>query len=168
MGQLLRAAPATVAGLILAWTTMAAAQDVRSLAPSAIGAPADLADLNPMIGDWVAKDGAAGFSAPAAGRIVGHLLLYTDAGVRAQEFWVLRPENGSILLRQKRFTPDLKDRDDKDKFLERWLVAHDAGHLYFDNMTLVTKADAMDLLVRLAGQNGAPPTVVTYNFKRVK
>jgi hypothetical protein len=65
-----------------------------------------------IVGNWVAKDGAAAFSAPAAGEIVGHLFLYSAAGPRIQELWILRPQAGSVLVRQKHYTPDLKGRED--------------------------------------------------------
>jgi hypothetical protein len=148
----------------------AAAQQVRTHSSQyAPGAPATLDDLKGMLGNWSTRNAAAAFSAPAAGEVVGHLLLVADTGQpRVQEMWVLRPEGGSVVLRQKHYAPDLKDREDKDKWGERKLVARDAGHLYFDNLTLVTKGDAMDLLVRLPGANGAPPTLLTYNLLRVK
>jgi hypothetical protein len=159
---------AAAAALVLGLAGGAAAQEVRALAPGAAPAAATLADMKGLEGDWIAANGAAGFSAPVAGEIVGHLLLATDTGPRVQELWILRPDAGSVLVRQKHYSPDLKDREDKDAWGSRKLVAHDPGHLYFENLTFVTKGDSMDLLVRIAGQNGAAPTMLTYNFKRVK
>ncbi|HTI67963.1 MAG TPA: DUF6265 family protein [Caulobacteraceae bacterium] len=166
--MLARTAAGALAGLVLACTGAAAAQDIRSLAQGATPAPSTLADLKGMLGDWTAKDGAAGFSAPAGGEVVGHLLLLNGTAVRVQELWLMRAEGGSVLLRQKHYTPELKDREDKDVWGERKLIAHDAGHLYFENLTFVTKGDAMDMLVRIPGANGAAPTMLTFNFTRVK
>lgn len=167
MGRFVQAA-AAAAALVLASAGIAAAQEVRSLEAGAAPAAATLADMKGLLGDWAGKGAAAGFSAPAAGEIVGHLLLYTDAGPRVQELWILRPEGGSVLVRQKHTTPDLKDREDKDAWGQRRLVAHDAEHLYFENLTWVTHGDSLDLLVRIPGQNGAPPTMLSYNLKRTR
>jgi hypothetical protein len=161
---------ALAAGLALAWCGPAAAQEFRDLAPGATaGAPATLADLKGMLGGWVGKDAIAGFSAPFGGEVVGHLVLLGPTGTpRVLEFWVLRPEGGSVLLSEKLYTPTLKDREEKDKWQERRLVAHDAGHLYFENMTMVTNGDAMDVLVRQPGANGAAPNVIPMHLTRVK
>jgi hypothetical protein len=169
MGVSLIRTGAAAAGLFfLALAGAASAQDIRTLAPGASPAAAALQDMHGIVGDWVAKDAAAGFSAPAAGEIVGHLLLYTDAGPRVQEMWIIRPEGESVLVRQKHYAPDLSDREAKDVWGERRLVARDADHLYFENLTFVRKGDGLDLLVRIPGQNGAAPTLLTYNFQRVR
>ena len=157
-----------LAGVGLGLAGGAQAQDVRSLGPGAAPASATLEDLRGLFGDWAGKDAAAGFSAPAVGEVVGHLLLYTDKGPRVQEMWVFRPEGNSIVLRQKHYDPALADREEKDKWGERKLVAIDPGHVFLENLTWVTRGDSLDLYVRIAGQNGAPPTFLTYNLKRVK
>jgi hypothetical protein len=157
------------AALALAAAGGAHAQDIRApLASGAAPAPATLGDFKGLVGDWVAKDGSAGFSAPAVGEIVGHLLLYTDKGPRVQEMWVIRPDGASVLVRQKHFAPDLTQREDKDAWSERRLVAVDPGHIYLENLTFTTKGDSLDLQVRIPGQNGAAPTLLTYSFKRAK
>ena len=156
------------AALTLIVAGPALAQDVRALAPDAAPAAATLDDMKGLFGSWIAKDAAAGFSAPVGGQVIGHLLLMNGATPRVEELWLLHPEGNSVLVRQKHYTPDLKDREAKDVWGERKLVARDAGHLYFENLTFVTKGDSMDLIVRIAGQNGAAPTYLTYNFTRAK
>lgn len=156
------------AALMLIAAGPAMAQDVRALAADAAPAAATLDDMKGIFGDWIAKDAAAAFSAPVGGQVIGHLLLMNGTTPRVEELWLLRPEGNSVLVRQKHYTPDLKDREAKDVWGERKLVARDAGHLYFENLTFVTKGNTMDLLVRIAGQNGAPPTMLSYSFTRAK
>jgi hypothetical protein len=166
--RMLCRATIAVAALTLIGAGSALAQDVRSLAEGATPAAATLEDMKGLFGSWIAKDAAAGFSAPVGGQVIGHLLLLNGSTPRVEELWLLRPEAGSVLVRQKHYTPDLKDREAKDVWGERKLVARDAGHLYFENLTFVTKGKTLDLLVRIAGQNGAAPTLLTYSFTRAK
>ena len=164
----MKAAVIGLAGLCLAVAGQALAQDTRTIAPGGAAAPATLNDFRGLLGDWTGKDAAAGFSAPAVGEIVGHLLLYTDKGPRVQEMWIFRPDGNSVTLHQKHYDPALIDREDKDKWGERKLVAIDPGHVYLENLTWVTKGDDLDLFVRLPGQNGSPPTLLTYHLARAK
>jgi hypothetical protein len=159
----------TVAAVIgLTVSGAARAQDIRTLADGAAPAAATLADLKPLAGDWAGPGGSAGFSAPVAGEVVGHLVLYNDAGPRVQEIWILRPDGASVLARQKHYGADLSAREDKDQWGERRLVARDAKHLYFNNLTFTTGRDKLGLQVRIPGQNGAAPTMLNYTFARVK
>ena len=160
------AALAALTGLALAG--QAGAQEVKSLAPGAAPAPATLADFKGLVGNWAGKDGSAGFSAPMSGEIVGHLLLLMDGAPRVQEMWVLRPDGPSVLIRQKHFAPDLSGREDKDQWAQRKLVGVDPGHIYLENLTWVTKGDTLDLYVRIGGQNGAAPSLLSYEFHREK
>ncbi|HTK34003.1 MAG TPA: DUF6265 family protein [Caulobacteraceae bacterium] len=158
-----------VAGLAaLALGFAAQAQDIRVLAPGAAPGAATLADLKGLTGEWAGAGASAGFSAPAAGEIVGHLLIYTDQGPRVQEIWIFRPEGNSILVRQKHYDAALTDREDKDKWAERKLVAVDPGHIFLENVTWVTNGDVLELHVRIPGQNGAAPTLLNYPMRRVK
>lgn len=157
-----------LASLALAFAGSALAQDIRSLAPGAAPGAGTLADLKGLVGNWAGKDAAAGFSAPAGGEIVGHLLLLGDTGPRVQEMWIFRPDGNSVTVHQKHYDPALHDREDKDKWGERKLVAVDAGHVFLENLTWETKGDTLDLHVRLPGANGAAPTMLNYAMKRVK
>ncbi len=147
----------------------AADVDIKTLAPAATPAPATLKDFKGLLGDWVGPQGAAGFSAPTGGQIVGHLSLLTpDQKPIVAEIWIFRPEGNSVLVRQKHYNPELKDREEKDTWGERRLAAIDAGHIYLNNLTWVTGGKTLDLYVLIPGQNGAPPNRLVFNFKRVR
>ena len=157
-----------LASLCLTLSGPAFAQDVRALAAGGAPAAATLDDLKGLLGDWAGPGASAGFSAPAVGQIVGHLALYTDKGPRVEEIWVFRPDGSSVTLHQKHYDPALVEREAWDKWGERRLVAVDPGHVFLENLTWVTRGDALDLYVRIPGQNGAPPTMLSYSLKRVK
>ena len=52
-----------------------------------------------------------------------------------------------MVLRQKIFGGDLTEREDKDKFETRKLVAVEGGKLYFENLTIKPDSDDMDVQV---------------------
>jgi hypothetical protein len=144
----------------------AAAQtvDTRTLAPGAAPATAGVDVLKGIVGEWTKATGAAGFSAPVAGEIVGHLIDTDDKGApRVQELWIFKSEGGSVVLRQKIFGGDLSEREDKDKFETRKLVAVQGGKFYFENMTIIPKGDSLEF--QLSRGAAAPLDDV---FKRAK
>ena len=113
----------------------------------------------------------AGFSAPVAGEIVGHLVLSdgkTPPAARLEEIWVFRQEGDSVVMHQKIFGADLKGRQEKDDWEERKVVAVEPGHIYLDNFTISTAGDTAQFVVRTGGQNGAAPGYFTVDLKRVK
>ena len=140
------------------------AQDTRTLAAGAAPAQAGIEALKGMIGNWTTATGAAGWSSPVAGEIVGHVVLTDDKGApRVQELWIFKSEGGSLVLRQKLFDgPALAEREDKDKFEVRRLVAIEGGKLYFENMTLAPKGDAIELWVN------RPIGLLKVDYKRAK
>ena len=80
-----------------------------------------------------------------------------------QELWIFKSEGGSLVLRQKLFDgPALAEREDKDKFEVRRLVAIEGGKLYFENMTLAPKGDAIELWVN------RPIGLLKVDYKRAK
>ncbi|HTI67196.1 MAG TPA: DUF6265 family protein [Caulobacteraceae bacterium] len=136
----------------------AQAQAVRSLAPGASPAPATLDDFKGLVGNWEGPFAAAAFSPAKNGQIVGHLFISNGPTPRMQEIWIVRPEGASVLTRQKHFTPDLKDREGKDQWTERRVVAVDPGHIYLDNVTWVVTRDSLTFMTKPAGQAAdAPP-----------
>ncbi|HTK34002.1 MAG TPA: DUF6265 family protein [Caulobacteraceae bacterium] len=159
---------AGIAVLSLGFAGLAQAQDIRALAPGATPAAATLDDLKGLTGEWAGAGASVGFSAPAAGEVVGHFMTYNDTGPRAHALWIFRPEGASVLLRQKHYDPALIDREAKDKWAERRLVAIDPGHIFLEDLTWVTKGDVLDLYIRTPGQNGGPPTVFSYALHRVR
>ncbi len=147
----------------------AAEPEIRTLAPQASAAPATLADFKGLVGNWIGPLGAAGFSAPLAGQIVGHLLLLgDDKTTRVQEMWLIRQEGAQVVVHQKHYTPDLKDREGPNQWGERRVVAIDSHHIYLENLTWVTDRDNLRLLVQIPGRNGAPAARLAFSFKRVK
>jgi hypothetical protein len=146
---------------------------VRTLAADAAPAPASLADLKPMIGDWAGEGASAAFSPAANGQVIGHLALYAStagqpSGPQVNELWILRPEGASVLLRQKHYVADLSAREDKDVWAQRKLAAVDAQGVYFNNLSFIRKGDHLDLVLKIGGANGAAPAVLTYAMTRVR
>ncbi|HUO21633.1 MAG TPA: DUF6265 family protein [Caulobacteraceae bacterium] len=162
------AAVAGAAGLLLAGS--ARAQDVRPALspPGAAPASASLADLKGLIGAWQGTTGSAGFSLTADGLIVGHLELGDGTKPRVEEIWIIRPVGHSVEVNVKHFDASLVAREDKETWSHRKLVAIDAGGIYLENLTWLTQGDTLTLMVRLMGQNGAPPFISTVVMQRVK
>ncbi len=158
-----RLAAAALTATLLA-SGAAHAQDTRTLAAGAASPPASIDILKGMIGNWTTQTGAAGWSAPVGGEIVGHVILTDDKGApRVQELWIFKAEGGSIVLHQKLFDgPGQAEREDKDKFEVRRLVAIEGGKLYFENMTLEPKGDVIDLAVN------RPIGLLKIEYKRSK
>jgi hypothetical protein len=157
---------AIATALVLLAAAPAHAQEIRTLAPGAQPASAGIEALKGITGRWIAKEGETSFSAPVAGEIVGHVALTDAKGApRVEELWIFRPEGGTIRLRQKIFEGDLTERQDKDKFLERRLVAVEGGKIYFENMTITPKGDTLETVV-----HRAPPLddIVRLTYRRGK
>ena len=157
---------AITTALTLAASGPVRAQVIRTLAAGAAPAAAPIGVLSGIIGRWVAPEGESDFSAPIGGQIVGHVALTDDKGApRVEELWIFRPEGGTLKLRQKIFEGDLTERLEKDKFLERRLIAVEGGRIYFENMTITPKGDTLETVV-----HRAPPLndIVRLTYKRAK
>lgn len=152
---------------LLLMSAAACAQEIKTLAADARAASATLEQFTGLIGDWVGPLGVASFSAPRGDKMVGHLSLFNeDQSPRVDELWIIRPEGDSVLLRQKHYTPALKDREQHDEWAERRLVGIDTGHIYLHNLTLVTAGDSLQVLVQIPAREGAPATRLVFAFKR--
>lgn len=145
-------------GVALALVCGAAqAQAPNSLAPRTLTAGAQpiaapLSALNGLVGSWVTAFGAGGWSAPVAGQIVGHIVLTDDKGApRIQELWMFKEEGGTLVLRQKIIEASFVEREPKDQYELRRLIARENGALYFENMTIVPKGDSFQIQVRRPG-----------------
>ncbi len=148
-----------------AWAAGDDAQ-VRGLAPGATPAAATLADMQPLLGDWVAEGAAAAFSPAVAGQIVGHLTLAMNGRPFVAELWIIRAEGGSVLLRQKHFGADLQPLQEPPRWLERKLVAKGPHELFFEDLTFSNRAGRLSMKVKIPGGPGKEPQVVTYSFQR--
>ena len=143
------AALAAVFALAAAGLDPARAQDTRKLAEGAAPATAAIDAMRGVIGNWTTAGGAAAWSGVVGGEIVGHIVLTDDKGApRVQELWIFQPEAGSLVLRQKIMDgPALAEREAKDVFEVRHLIAVEGGKLYFENMTLSPKGDTLEMVV---------------------
>jgi Domain of unknown function (DUF6265) len=158
-----------MAATAFALTAAAAEPDIRALAPGATPGAATLNDLKGLVGQWAGPQGAASFSAPIDGQIVGYLVLLSpEKKTLITELWIFRAERGSVLVRQKHITPDLKQIEDKEQWAERALVAVDSGHVYLNNLTWITKGSSLGFEVQIPMPNGAPPRLLSASFARVK
>ncbi|HTK33812.1 MAG TPA: DUF6265 family protein [Caulobacteraceae bacterium] len=162
MTRLFPAALVLSAALAVFGPNSASAQEVRSL-DGAAPAAASIDAFRGLAGSWVGPAGAAAFSAPTNGQIVGYLML-----AQVEELWILRQEGPTVTLRQKIFGADLAEREDKDKFEVRPLVGLDAGHLYMENTTFEPAGDSLTIVARFPGQNGAAPHFLRIELKRAK
>jgi hypothetical protein len=172
---------AAIATLMVNGLGVAQAQEVRSLAPGTQPAAATLDDFKGLIGNWEGPFVEAAFSPAKNGQIVGHVFISNGPTPRMQELWIVRAEGASVITRQKHFTPDLKDREDKDQWTERRVVAVDAHHIYLENVTWIINGDSLVFMTRPA--NGGPavsagatgtgelpqgPVALNLTMKRVK
>ena len=149
------------AGLAMAGASQA--QETRIMPAGAQPAPAGIDALKGIVGNWTTASGAAAYSAPVGGEIVGHLVLTDDKGApRVQELWILKPENGSLTLRQKIIDGPLSEREPMNVFDVRRLVAIEGGKLYFENMTFEPKGDTLTITVN------RPIGLLKIDLKRVK
>ena len=147
----------------------AAQPEIKSLPNPDAAAPAALADFKGLVGNWIGPHGAAGFSAALDGQMVGHLLLLADNNSsRIEELWIIRQDGPHVVVRQKHYAPDLKAREEKDQWAERGVVGVDRDDIYLNNLTWVTGHNALQLLVRIPGTNGAPAQQLAYSFARAK
>lgn len=154
---------------LMAGAALAAEVEVKTLASDAPAATATLADFAGLVGNWGGPLGAAGFSAPLGGQMVGHLvLLNPDKSTRVEELWIIRAEGAHVLVRQKHYNPALKAREDNDQWAERQVVAVDPDHIYLNNLTWVTGGHTLRLLVRIPASKTAAEQRLDFSFKRVK
>lgn len=160
-------APAVLVALTLA-AGAAKAQEVRDLSGGASPAPATLADLKGLLGNWYGPTGAAGFTMTSDNQIIGHLELGDGKAAHVEELWIFRPDGGSVLLSQKHFGADLSEHEGNGVWSHRKLVAVDPGHIYLEDLTWITHGDALTLLVRSTPRGGGAPKTATVDMHRVQ
>jgi Domain of unknown function (DUF6265) len=147
----------------------AAPPEVKSISNPDNAAPAKLADFRGLVGNWIGPHGAAGFSEAVGGQMVGHLLLLNDdKSPRVEELWIIRQDGEHVIVRQKHYSLDLKEREQKDQWTERAVVAIDRDDIYLNNLTWATSRNALQLLVNIPAANGAPPQHLFFSFTRAK
>ncbi|HVY35267.1 MAG TPA: DUF6265 family protein [Caulobacteraceae bacterium] len=164
---MIKFAPAALAAFVL-MSGSARAQEVRDLAPGSQPAPATLADLKGLLGNWVGDTAAAGFTATPDHQVVGHLVLSSGGAPRLDEMWVFRADGASVLLSQKHFGADLSEKEDKGVWSHRKLVAIDPGHIYLEGLTWVTDGDNLSMILGTPPRDGAPAHSVTVKLHRVQ
>jgi hypothetical protein len=83
------------------------------------GVPADLSELNWMVGDWEGSMGAArafeAWSAPHAGIMMGVFHLYEGEQTRVMEFMTYRQRGAGIEMRFRHFAETLNAWEEKDQ-----------------------------------------------------
>ena len=127
----------------LAWTNIACASDaleVRSLAPGVSSPPAEVEELDWLVGYWVGE-GLGGVSReniapPVAGQMMGAFSQQKpDGSLYFYEFYLFMEVGDTVTLRIKHFSPEFVGWEEKDGFLEFPLVAIEGTTAYFDGLT---------------------------------
>lgn len=104
------------------------------------GSPkAELMEVSWISGNWYGE--ALGgiteeiWTPPLGGSMMGSFKLVVDGKVQFYELCTITEENGSLLLRIKHFTSDLKGWEEKDNAVEFPLVKLEPNKAYFDQLT---------------------------------
>ena len=129
--------------------------EVRSLEEGATQPPAKIEDIAFMVGDWVGE-GFAGYDEevimPPVGRQMAGMFISTrkDGSIGMYEFYTIREEEGSLIVRLKHFHNDARSWEEKDETVDFRLVAIEGTTAYFDGQTYSrTGPDKMEIAVRL-------------------
>ncbi|WOI54401.1 DUF6265 family protein [Parvularcula sp. LCG005] len=81
---------------------------------------------------------------PARGQMPGFVRIMTDEAVQVYEMASFIMADGSLTYRARQFTTDMIALQDRERFVDRPLVAKEGGTLYFDGMTFAPDGpDAM-------------------------
>lgn len=158
--------------IILAWSSVAAAQNTRSLPPGAPSPAASIDDLAWLIGHWQGEGlGGQSFetiSPPVAGQMAGHFQQVKDGKISFYEIYHFVPRGHSLLLRLKHFNADLTGWEEKGQSVEFPLVAIEKDAVYFDGLTMRrTGADGFESFVLIKHKDGRTEEA-GFRYKRIK
>ena len=106
------------------------------------------------------------WNAPMGGEMMGMFKLVSDNKVSFYEIMTIVPEKNSFVLRLKHFSPELVDREEKDKSVEFPLLTASPNEVRFDGLSFQRAGDAMNIEV-LVGQDDGEKKRIQFECKRV-
>ena len=166
--------------LLLGWilaTAAALAQSANSahtlkFDSAASRPPAILADVAWLEGHWTGTGFGAHVEEIWTGvdgqSLLGMFRLVQAGQPRVYEIVVIVEEGGSLAMRLKHFTGELKGWEEKDKFITFPLVKLEPNTAYFDGLTYRLEAGGTLRVWLVVGHKDAPETEEELIFQRVK
>lgn len=95
------------------------------------------------------------WSLPQHDAMMGMFRGSSAQGVAFYEFWLLRQEGETLVLRLKHFNPDLKGWEEKDGMLSFRLVKAEPNALYFSGLTYrLVAQDRLEVWLRMKNKDG--------------
>ena len=144
------------------------------LAPGQTPPPATIADVSFLVGHWTGQ-GLGGifeeiWTAPRQGVMVGmYRGLKADGAPVFNELFVLREEQGSLIVRLKHFNPDMTGWEEKAQVVTMPFVAKRDGLVHFDGMAFkVTGPDTLTCYLAIEDKKAGTVRDATFTYARVK
>ena len=133
--------------------------------------PANISQLSWIIGHWQGE--ALGgicqehWVEPLAGSMTGMFRMIRDDQIAFYEFLVIAEEAGSLILKIKHFSPDLKGWEEKDESTLFALVKLNEKEAFFDGLTFrQTSPDSLTVFV-VIDQEGGIPEEAAFRYHRL-
>ncbi|MCC7268666.1 MAG: hypothetical protein IT546_15195 [Caulobacteraceae bacterium] len=132
---------------------------------------ATLADAALLIGLWEGEGFGGkvqeGWSAPLAGRMVGHFSAASASGKPMfHQSLIIEEHEGSLRMRLKHFSPDFKGWEAQDKTVDFALVSAALGAVTFGPAAFTREGDVLTLRLQLSEKGVKREEVMRY--RRVK
>ncbi|OGB63239.1 MAG: hypothetical protein A2Y94_07595 [Caldithrix sp. RBG_13_44_9] len=134
--------------------------------------PANISQLSWIAGHWQGE--ALGgicqehWVEPLAGSMTGMFQLIRDDKITFYEFLVIAEEAGSLILKIKHFSPDLKGWEEKDESTLFPLVKLTGNEAFFDGLTFrQTSTDSLTVFVVIE-QEGGVAEEAAFRYYRIK
>lgn len=133
--------------------------------------PANISQLSWIAGHWQGE--ALGgicqehWVEPLAGSMTGMFRMIRDDKVAFYEFLVIAEEAGTLILKIKHFSPDLKGWEEKDESTLFPLVTLNEKEAFFDGLTFrQTSPDSLTVFV-VIDQEGGIPEEAAFRYHRI-
>lgn len=158
--------------LLLLMAGPTAAQQVRTAEPGAKPAPASLAGLSWLQGEWTGEGFNSvlheNYSAAVGGQMAGHFYAAKDGKPSFFEFETINQVGNSLVFKVKHFNADMTGWEEKDKYVAFPLAAVDQDNWYFDGLTIRrTGPDSADHIVRIKSKDGIEREAVLH-YRRTR
>jgi hypothetical protein len=158
--------------LALALAAPLAAQETRVAPEGHVPPPANIADAQWLVGDWVGTgiDGAEAAESwlpPSGGTMVGVFVQEKpDGALMFTEHMYLAEEKGSLVLKLKHFNPDLTGWEEKDGMVRFRLLSIEPCAAFFSSLTYRCEGeDGLLVAVRMKSEGDAIEELV-FRFQR--
>jgi hypothetical protein len=158
--------------LALALAAPLAAQETRVAPEGHVPPPANIADAQWLVGDWVGTgiDGAEAAESwlpPSGGTMVGVFVQEKpDGALMFTEHMYLAEEKGSLVLKLKHFNPDLTGWEEKDGMVRFRLLSIEPCAAFFSSLTYRCDGeDGLLVAVRMKSEGDAIEELV-FRFQR--